>query len=216
MIREHRNPIRDRQSCCGFTLVEATLSVVLASVLVVSSMYTHGSIAKTRKAALFHQIGSGLANQLMAEIQECWYNNPNWTNGLSPAPGEINGTRSAFAYVGDYNTWSKSPPQTKAGVTMSNLSNWTRSVSVAYLNPNTMAVSGSDLGLKQITVTVTDPLGATTTLTALRSSQGCFDQAPAASTTYVSWVGVQLQANSDPTTTVYSGAAIPCVPTGGD
>jgi type II secretory pathway pseudopilin PulG len=200
----------------GFTLVEATLSVVLASVLIVSGMYTFGSIAKTRKAALYHQIASGLANQLMAEIMECWYNNPNGTNGLAPASNDVTGTRSLFAYVGDYNAWSETPPQTKAGVNMANLANWTRSAAVAYLNPSTMAISGTDLGLKQVTVTVTDPIGATTTLVALRSSTGCFDQAPASSTTYVSWVGVQLQVGSAPTTTVYSGASIPCVPTGGD
>jgi type II secretory pathway pseudopilin PulG len=209
---KHRNPQLQR----GFTLVEAALSVVLASVLIVSGMYTFGSIAKTRKAALYHQIASGLANQLMAEIVACRYSNPGGGNVFGPEANEITGTRNLFDDVDDYNAWTETPPQTKAGTNMANLANWTRSVVVVYLNPSTMAVSGTDMGLKQVTVTVTDPIGATTTLTALRSSNGCFDQLPAVSTTYVSWVGVQLQVGSDPNTTIYSGASIPCVPTGGD
>jgi type II secretory pathway pseudopilin PulG len=202
--------------CRGFTLVEATLSVVLASVLILSSMYTFGAIGKTRKAALSHQIASGLANQLMAEIVACCYTNPGGSNVFGPESNEITGNRSLFDDVDDYNNRTETPPQTKGGTAMSNLTGWTRSVVVAYINPATMAASGTDLGLKQITVTVTDPTGAKTTLVALRSSNGCFDQKPSQATTYVSWVGVQLQVGSDATTTVYSGASIPCVPAGGD
>lgn len=220
MIRESqnfraRNPQSTRRR--GFTLIEATLSVVLASVLVLSGMYTFGTIGKSRKAAVSHEIASGLANQLMTEVMQCWYSDPAGGGGLGTDAGETATSRSTFDDVDDYSgSPPESPPKTKSGVVMSNLVGWTRSVTVGYSKPDMTGSSATDQGLKQITVTVTNPTGATTTLVGLRSSHGCFDQKPSQAATYISWVGVKLQVGSDANTTANSGASIPCVPAGGD
>jgi hypothetical protein len=80
---------------------------------------------------------------------------------------------------------------------------------VAYVNPSTMAVSGTDTGVMRITVSVTDPRGSVTTLVGLRSTGGQYDVKPSTATTCVRWVGVQIQVGSDARYTITSGSGVP-------
>jgi hypothetical protein len=67
-----------------------------------------------------------------------------------------------------------------------------------YVQPDAPDVVVShDRGMKRITVTVTGPGGAVTTLVALRSRFDGYDQLPRARTTYVTGVNVVLRLGDD-------------------
>ena len=119
----------------------------------------------------------------------------------SPSPnigtdsGEGSGDRADFDDVDDYHSWSASPPEGKNGTSLVGYDGWTRSVNVVYVTaaqPGGLSVVG-DLGVKRITVTVTDPRGASTTVIGVRSKMGAHEQDVSATRTYVSWVGLDLQ-----------------------
>jgi hypothetical protein len=184
---------------------------VIVSVLILMSLSSMGSIAKGRQVVTQGYQGTMLAEQLMTEVCQNRYIDPNNGTALAPAANEKStpASRNLFVGVGNYNGWSESPPQYKNGTTIPNFTSWTRAVAVAYITPSTMAVSATDTGVMRITVTVTDPRGSVTTLVGLRSTGGQYDVKPATATTCVRWVGVQLQVGSDSRYTVNSGAAVP-------
>lgn len=112
-----------------------------------------------------------------------------------PESPETADTRADWDDVDDYDDWSASPPESKDGTQLTEYAGWSRAVKVEYVSPtapNGSAV-GDDQGVKRITVTVTDPRGAKTTLVGLRSADGAFEQEVDATKTYVSWVGLDLQ-----------------------
>ena len=188
------------------------LSVVLAAALVIMGLNMLGSLARGRKVNASLEQGAMLANQLMAEVMQCSYKDPSGTAVFGPETGEVNGTRSLFEDVDDYNGWVEASAQYKDGTAMASLTGWKRQVVVEYLNPDTMATCGAtDMGLKRITVTVTAPGGAVTTLVGLRGADGTFDQHPAQQTTCISYVGMELQVGSDSRSRVFSGACVPNV-----
>ncbi len=71
---------------------------------------------------------------------------------------------------------------------------WTREITVHYVTPeDPSVVTGSDRGIKRITVRATAPNGRGVSLVALRSNISIYDWVPSAERTYVSWVGAKLQ-----------------------
>ncbi|MCY2929665.1 MAG: hypothetical protein NTV86_09270 [Planctomycetota bacterium] len=200
--RPHRRPRRQ-----GFTLVEAAISVAIVGGLVVASLYALGGEARGRSVQTAGAVADGLAASLLSEILQGKYVDPT-SPTFGPETGET--ARSAFEDVDDYNGWTENPPQNKDGTTLTGYTGWRRSVVVAYVDPATLAVSGSDTGLKKITVTVTDPQNRQTVVSALRGSSGTYDQPnPQTSTTYVAWVGIGLQVGSNPAGRITSGTNLP-------
>lgn len=199
-----RNPRPSDQQ--GFTLVEAVISMVILSVMVVMALHTLGSSARSRQIQATLSKGPALAGQLMTEVLQSAYEEPNEPVNFGPEASETGPDRGGYDDVDDYHGWSASPPQDKAGAAMSNLTGWQRSVTVQYADPNNpTATAPDDRGLKRITVTVTAPRGEQSTLTALRSNVSGYDREPAEQTTYVSWVGVELQIGGDAEARVRSG-----------
>ena len=193
----------------GFTLVEAAISIAIVGGLVVASLYALGGAARGRSVQTAAAVGDGLAACLLSEILQCKYVDST-SPTFGPETGETNGTRSAFEDVDDYNGWTETPPQNKDGTTLTGYTGWTRSVVVAWVAPATLAVSATDTGLKKITVTVTDPRGRQTTVSALRGSSGTYDQSnPQTSTTYVAWVGIGLQVGPNASARITSGTNLP-------
>ncbi len=109
--------------------------------------------------------------------------------------GEGTSTRSDFDDVDDYHSWSASPPQSKDGTDLPDYDGWTRSVTVEWVNVNSPGgtAANSETGAKRITVTVTDPRGAETTIVSVRSNTGTYEQEVMARRTYCSWVGLDMQ-----------------------
>ena len=113
---------------------------------------------------------------------------------FGPEPGEADGTRTYFDDVDDYDGWSASPPQAKDGTVLKDYDGWTRKVEVVYATPSDPGISPvTDLGLKRISVTVTDLPGQESVLAALRSNMGTYSQSPSVRTTRVNWIGLNLQ-----------------------
>jgi type II secretory pathway pseudopilin PulG len=187
----------------GFTLVEATLSVAIVGILLVTSTATFGSIARARKSQIEGRMAYLIAQQLMAEILQCYFQQQVSNPTFGPVAGQ---TRPNFTYVDAYNGYSASPPTSRAGVAVAGYSGWTESVSVGFVNPAspTSIVTGPTT-LKQVTITVTAPSGKSYTQVGLRSSFGAYELVPATQTNFITGVAVTLQGAS-PSTAVSTGA----------
>ena len=165
------------------------------------------SLARGQSLMSSRSSATCLAGQLLSEVLQNQYMDPN-SPGFGLESGESNTARSSIDDVDDYNGWSESPPKWRDGTVIPGLTGWKRSVAVAYADPNNLNACGTDVGLKRVAVTVTDPQGRAVTVTALRSSRGTYDQKPTTQTTCVRWVGVELQVGGDSTSRVYAGANV--------
>ncbi len=175
----------------GFTLVEATISVFVVGVLTCAALAALGTASTTKLKQTHYAKAYACATVFMSEILQKPYSDG---NAFGPQSGA---TRATYVDVDDYNGYTQSPPAFINGTAMAGYSSYTVSVTVAYLNPATLAVTGSDMGLKRITVTVTDAAGRKTVLVGLRSQYGRCDQIPTTSGTYVSHLGLDLQVGTD-------------------
>jgi len=199
----------------GLTLVESAVSMVIVGIVLVAALQTVGASARSRQIQKETDEHHALAADLMNEILQARYQEPKggsmtWENDgtttvinepmppltptFGPEPDELDGTRRTFDDVDDYNNWVEKPPQTKNGIAISGKTGWKRQVKVQYADPATLNGNMSgDQGLKMITVTITDPSGKTTQMVGLRWKSGLPDQLPGTVSTYVGWMGVELQ-----------------------
>ncbi len=151
----------------GFTLVEAAISIVLVSVLLVAALNTMGAAKLGQCNTLARGRAHLLAEDLMAEIMRQSYADPESVgfvdltdpsiipSGLTTDPGESSSSRADFDDVDDYHGWTATPPEQKDGTTIPNLTGWTRGVGIERLDPAThLLAPASELGLKRITVGV--------------------------------------------------------------
>ncbi|MCU0914914.1 MAG: prepilin-type N-terminal cleavage/methylation domain-containing protein [Planctomycetes bacterium] len=143
----------NRQGGRGFTLIETLLSTVIVAVMFVAALNTLGASRVTQlKAALIGQ-GRMLAEALMAEILPQHYEEPDGACVFGREAGELETSRAAYDDVDDYQGWSESPPVTCEGTVLPDAAHWTRSVTVAWVDPlNPRQVSGAETGVKRITV----------------------------------------------------------------
>ena len=155
----------------GFTLVEATISVFIVGVMFVAALSTVGA---TRLGE--YKLGERcralpLAQDLLAEILQQSYEDPNGSAVFGTEPGEGTASRTDFDDVDDYHSWSASPPQNKDGTNMSDLSGWQRNVQVSWADPTDLSQTvGNDQGVKRIAVTVKHDDVPVISLSAFRTS----------------------------------------------
>lgn len=183
--------------------MEATLSVAIVGILLVASTGTFGSIARARKQQIESRTAYLLAQQLMAEIMQCYFQQ----QGSNPTFGPVAGqTRASWNYVDGYNGYVASPPTSQGGVALAGYAGWTESVAVSFVSPSSPgAIAGAPTTLKQITVTVTAPSGKSYVQVALRSQYGAYELIPSSQTNYITGVAVSLQGPA-PGTTINTGA----------
>jgi MSHA pilin protein MshD len=187
----------------GFTLVEATIALLVVSVMMVAAMSVAGQSARSRTVQQEQVRGEALARQLLSEIMQMPYQQAGATTTvLGPETGE---TRSTYNDVDDFNGWSESPPQYASGTAIPGFTGWKRTAKVEWLSVTgttlpIVTVSLIETGLKRITVTVTALSGKVTTLVGLRSKYSPFEHVPSVATTYTSCMGVRVQVGSDSTT----------------
>ena len=194
---------------CGFTLIEAVISSVIVATMLVAALNALGSATRAARIQADRCLGPNLARQLMAEIVQNCYREPDRRPAFGVESPESTRSRAAWDDVDDYDRWSASPPQAKDGGDLTHADGWTRSVRVRYVEPaDPGRTTGTDKGLKRITVTATSSEGKTYSLTALRSEASIYDYQPAEPTTILSYVGVELQIGSFDQTRVSSGTNI--------
>lgn len=195
-MRMNRTPLQQnphRGSRRGLTLTEVTISTLLVGFVLVSALQGVSGTYKTWIASESHHKAIALARQLMSEIEQQRYKDPDILGTLGIELPETTLNRALWDDVDDYNGWS-STPEDKNGVAIPGYSGWTRAVTVAYANvASPQNTTASDEGLKKITVTVTDPSGRQTILVGYRSQWGALEKAPEADSTLQTWAGVSLQ-----------------------
>lgn len=185
---------------CGLSLIEVVISTLLVGLLVVASLKTVGGVFRTWQVTENEYDGTALAMELMTEVLQARYEEPDDTPQFGRESSEIGGDRAAWDDTDDYDDWSTSPPELKDGTALSQYTGWTRSVIIQKVNAGDPATLRTDIsedkGLRKITVTLTDPQGEQTILVGLRARDGAVEKAPDAETTFVMWVGSNLQVGS--------------------
>jgi prepilin-type N-terminal cleavage/methylation domain-containing protein len=195
-----------RPSSRGFTLVESLMAVVIVSGVLVAALGTFGAIGKARKNQVDRTAAYALANELLAEVMQCYFKEPGGGTALGPETGE--NARSFYDDVDDYDGYTSTPPKTRDGTALGGYSNWTHSVQIRCVQPGapTSAIGGADpQALKQITVRVTTPGGMNVTVRGLRGVDGAYEQLPTSTTNYLTWTGVSAKVGESGKT-VYGGA----------
>ena len=140
------------------TLVEAVVSTAIVGVMLVAALNTVGASQVTQNKMGQRSRALLLAQDLMAEILQQAYEDPDLASGsFGLTVAEIaDGDRSLWNDVDDYNGWSASPPQQKDGTELSDFDGWGRSVAVGWVDSTEVGTERvSDTGVKRIVVTVT-------------------------------------------------------------
>ena len=181
--------------------------MAVVAVMLVAALRTVGSSARARQIQASCRRGPALARELISEILPAHYADPNETPVFGIEETEDASVRSTFDDVDDYHGWSSCPPCSRDGAVIPNFVGWRRTVAVQCVDPDDVTGTAvSDMGLKRIIVTVTDPQGRQSVMSALRSNRGVYEQRPSEETTYVSWVGVRLQIGGNTHNGVVSAA----------
>ncbi len=179
----------------GLSLIEVVVSTVIVAFVVTASLQTVATAVSARSRTSQHQLGPALAQDLLSEILQHPYTDPdNPNNSIGTESGEGAGKRSDFDDIDDYHGWfSNSSPETIDGSKFPIGRGWQRSVTVSFVDPTTLYRSANDLGLKRIDVTATSPTGVATKLTTLRSSIGANERRPHADRTIVSGAVLSIE-----------------------
>jgi hypothetical protein len=155
----------------AFTLVEAAISTFIVGVMVVAALSTVGATRLGEYKVAESCRGLPLGQDLLAEILQQSYEDPNGSAVFGVESGEGTANRTDFDDVDDYHNWSASPPENQDGTDMNDLSGWERSVQVSWLDPTDLSRTvGSDQGVKRITVTVTHNDMPVASVSAFRTS----------------------------------------------
>lgn len=138
----------------AFTMVEAAISVAIVAILLVVALNTVGASNATQYRTSLNATADGLAQSLLDDILQLPFEDP-IIPLFGPELNETAASKTNYDDVDDFNGWSESPPQDRAGAAMSELTAWTRSVKVSWvLTSDATTISATDTGLKRVTVTV--------------------------------------------------------------
>ena len=151
----------------GFSLVEATLSLVLVAVLMVASLHVAGAAAVTRGRADHRAAAVALAGSMLNEALGVAFDDPQLgpvadsSNGFSgpswgPDPGE-GGSANRLGYddPDDFDGWSSEPPREADGTPVPDAGGFRRSVDVRRVRTgNPSQEAATDEGVRRIVVRV--------------------------------------------------------------
>ncbi len=152
-IRNPQSAIRNSRCSSGFTLIEAAISTVIVSVMFVAALNTVGAARVAQHKAALVGRGRTFASALMQEILQQSYQEPGATWVFGREAGESDTSRAAYDDVDDYHGWTESPPVAKDGTALPNSANWSRTVTVEWVDPQQpKQVRGTETGAKRITV----------------------------------------------------------------
>ncbi len=152
----HRRWWRRPHVARAFTLIEAVGSVLIVAVMFVAVMSTVGAARMSQYKMSGRSRGTALAQDLMAEIIQQHYEDPEDGPGsISIDSGESGGSRADFDDVDDYDGWYASPPEKKDGTPLTALTGWSREVQVKWVNPTDVVNAlASETGAKRVRVIV--------------------------------------------------------------
>jgi len=190
----------------GLTLVEVVVATAVVALMLVAALNTLGASARGYLVARRAQQGFVLAEELMAEIMQGWYEDPDGSPLFGLETGDTGTGRLGYDDVDDYHGLSEYPPLARNGTPVPGADGWTRQVAITWVDPlNPSTTVASESGLKKIAVAVTNAGGVKFKLVALRSSSGMMELQPPVDCNYVVGlearlqVGTQVSSDSDGT-----------------
>lgn len=180
------------------------MAVLIVAGVLVASLGTFGAIGRARQSQVQRAEALSLAERMMAEIVQCYFQDPSGATIIGRDDGET--TRAAFDDVDDYDNWQAAPPTRRDGTALPGYAGWKIKVRVRHVLPDTANVESSTVtGLKRIRVTVMTRDDIEHTLVALRSSGGAYEQVPTSTVNYLTWGGVEVRVGEQGRP-VYGGA----------
>jgi hypothetical protein len=138
----------------GFTLVEATMSTLIVSILLVCAVQVVGASGLTQYKSAERATARFLADGLLNDISALPYEDPNVTPLFGRESGESVASKANYDDLDDFDGWSESPPQYGDGSQIPNLTGWRRTVKIERLSPSDLSVQSIETGAKRITVTL--------------------------------------------------------------
>ena len=139
----------------ALTLIEVVASTMIVGMLAVATLNSLGAATRSADSIGNRAVASGLADELLSEIIQQAYIDPDGAAVFGQESGESSAPRSAFDDVDDFNSWNASPPQYRDGTAIPNRTNWRQKVQVTWVVPsNPSQTSGTDQGAKRIRVTI--------------------------------------------------------------
>ena len=173
MKDETRQVNRRRERHHALSLAETLVCIVLVGGLLAVSMNLLADAVEGQQGMGDRSRGLLLAQDLMAEILNQPYEEPDEAAAFGRESLEDTGKRDAFDDVDDYDGWNASPPMRADGTEIPDLADWNRSVTVRWLQPNDLTAKAvTETGIKEIAVTVTHRNVRTASLTAVRTRAG--------------------------------------------
>jgi MSHA pilin protein MshD len=168
-------PCRAPRRIAGFSLVEATFSIVIVGVMLVAALQTAAAARVLTQRSADRSRAALLAQELMSEILQQPYEDATAGRGsFGPEAGESGpGNRSLFDDVDDYHGWSESPPRDRNGSAIGDAADWRWEVTVWWVSPAAPNLRFlSDTRLKRIEVVVSRSGLVLTRRVSLRSGSG--------------------------------------------
>lgn len=164
----------------GTTIVEVLLSTLLVGVVLVAALETVGHSVRIGGAIDSQAAAFSLAEQLMTEILSHPYDDPDGAStGMGFEAGEDMSptNRLSLDDVDDFNAWNRTPPQAADGAPLAGYTGWSRQAQVQWVNSAANGAglvfnTGSEQGLKRVTVQVYGPGGESAVLHGYRSRLG--------------------------------------------
>lgn len=152
-------------------MIEAVVSTIIVAVMLAAALRT---VAASREGQVRNSDalkGHYLAMDLMSEILDLSYTDPDGLPLFGQELGELLGAREAFDDVDDYHNWSQGSLLRRDGSTIPGFTGWSRSVQVQWVSPLNLS-SGSlvDTNAKKVTVTVRRGSAVVARLTAVRTA----------------------------------------------
>jgi MSHA pilin protein MshD len=139
----------------GLSLIEVVASTFIVALMGVAALNTLGAATRSSHAIGDRAVALGLADELMSEILQAAYKEPNQTPVFGRESGEPASPRTAYDDVDDYDGLNESPPLFRDGSTIPDRADWRQRVQVARVAPgNPSQTIGSDQGAKRIRVTI--------------------------------------------------------------
>lgn len=167
-MRTNRHHIRR-----GFSIVEATLAVLLIGGAMVAAMNVAITASRANGAATQRRKAETLAHALLAEAMALPAAGTDSTNATGGA--RLNN----FDHLLDFDGFSESPPKTIDGRSRI-LPGWRWSVAVAARGSDTIDAASMNLRMYQVTATVEMPDGTTMSVQGLRGNSAAVERVPVA------------------------------------
>ena len=140
----------------GMTLVEVSVSTLLVGFIVVGALRCLSGAIQAGQSTTNSTIAMLLAEDLMEEILQQDYRDPDQSTGFGVETDEDADLRDAWDDVDDYHNWVASPPVDSDGNAVADAA-WKRSVTIRHVDRHDLLderEDTEDTGVNRITVTV--------------------------------------------------------------